>query len=71
MAEHGSGSDPDDDDDVNDDELEQLARINAEFNSNNLPEKSVESKGISQLIFYYLSSHYLFRYTTYISTNTS
>jgi hypothetical protein len=47
MAEHGSGSDPDDDDDVNDDELEQLARINAEFNSNNLPEKSVESKGIS------------------------
>ena len=43
MAEY---SDPDnDEDDVNDDELEQLARINAEFNTNKPPETRVESKG--------------------------
>ncbi len=46
MAEHDNDSDPaDGDDDVNDDELEQLARINAEFSSNNQPEKSIEPKG--------------------------
>ena len=34
------------DDDVNDDELDRLARINAEFNTNNLSEKSLKPKGI-------------------------
>jgi hypothetical protein len=32
-------------DDVDDDELEQLARINAKFNSNNLTEKPLQPKG--------------------------
>ncbi|UJR21926.1 hypothetical protein I4U23_024995 [Adineta vaga] len=32
-------------DDVNDDELEQLARINADFNTSNLSEKSLQPKG--------------------------
>jgi hypothetical protein len=32
-------------DDVDDDELERLARINAEFNTNNLSEKPLKPKG--------------------------
>ena len=36
-------------DDVDDDELEQLARINAKFNLNHLTEKPKESKGIKCL----------------------
>ena len=34
-------------DDVDDDELERLARINAEFNTNNLAEKPLKPKGIN------------------------
>jgi len=52
MAEPGAGESNDDDDDVNDDELEQLALINAEFNSNNLPEKSLEPKGMIESLCY-------------------
>jgi hypothetical protein len=33
--------------DVDDDELEQLARINAKYNSNNSIEKPLEPKGIN------------------------
>jgi len=48
MGEHDS-TDSDDDkvpiDDVDDDELERLARINAKFNSNNRTEKPLEPKG--------------------------
>lgn len=36
---------PSRDDDVDDDELDRLARINAEFNTNNLSEKSLKPKG--------------------------
>jgi hypothetical protein len=63
MAEHeGADSNDDDNDDknnmkknsidenindVDDDELEQLACINAKYNSNNLIEKPLEPKGIN------------------------
>jgi hypothetical protein len=55
MAENGStdsDNENDDDDknlidDVDDDELERLARINAKFNSNNLTQKPLEPKGMS------------------------
>ena len=53
MAEHIS-TDSDDEDDVNDDELERLARINAEFNSNNLSEKPFEPKGMTLLLRFLL-----------------
>jgi len=37
--------------DVDDDELERLARINAKYNSNNLTEKTLEPKGINIKIY--------------------
>lgn len=37
-------------DDVDDDELERLARINAEFNTNNLAEKPLKPKGRDTII---------------------
>jgi len=50
MDEHDSTDSDDNDnknltDDVDDDELERLARINAKFNSNNLTEKFLKPKG--------------------------
>jgi hypothetical protein len=62
MAEHGNTDTNDDDDDktsmktnsidenindVDDDELERLARVNAKYNSNNLTEKALEPRGIN------------------------
>jgi hypothetical protein len=40
-------------DDVDDDELERLARINAEFNTNNLGEKPLQPKGANFLLKIY------------------
>jgi hypothetical protein len=59
-------------DDVDDDELERLARINAEFNTNNLSEKPLKSKGMN---FFSKNRSSILRFSsrniTYISSNTS
>jgi len=39
-------------DDVDDDELERLARINAQFNTNNLGEKPLKPKGVNFIYIY-------------------
>jgi hypothetical protein len=57
-------------DDVDDDELERLARINAEFNTNNLSEKPLKPKGENSILLFLFIMN-LFRYITYISSNTS
>ena len=49
-------------DDMNDDELEQLARANAEFNTTNSADKALQPKG---------TSLYLFFLSTDISSGTS
>ena len=59
-------------DDVDDDELERLARINAKFNSNNLAEKSLRPKGTHILLSF---THHRFiaysRYPAHIPSHTS
>ncbi|CAF0938248.1 unnamed protein product [Adineta ricciae] len=42
-------------DDMNDDELDQLARINAEFNTTNSADKALQPKGSGSYLFFFLS----------------
>ena len=59
-------------DDVDDDELERLARINAKFNSNNLAEKSLKPKGTN--LSFSLTQHRSiarFRHSAHIPSHAS
>lgn len=58
-------------DDVDDDELERLARINAEFNTNHLAEKPLKPKGICRQSLDFVHCFVLVRYSTYVSSDSS